>query len=453
MRILRESYTKEEIKQRVSDTRNIMTALEDSLAILQSSLLGVDPQESVDKEDCDKLARYARSYQMDVEDMIKEFYDDFESFIVDKEDDDDEEDYFDYEDEEEEIEEALDKKDAAIFAQKLIDADDEEVKNLIDDLFFYDKKLATKFSELVKNGYSIAAAAKEISDVLYNQSLDEDLSETITEDKKSDWEQAIKICVQYDPFTNYIDDYNQQKSAEKINSELDNQFDIIMKKYGIQSKGVPTECQNKGKDTAQVLKNWVLKNKKVNESLTEELWDSSRVTDLATYYTEKYPSASDEAIISAIKKQMKKEGSKLPSNLKEIDKYYYEIIDDLYDDLNESYFSNDELSKYNVDELKSLKIKFENKNKEASKKYSKAIKNNSKEQSSLGTTVAATEKALFEIEKELKSRLNKVNEDTIKTSDGKWTNKGKEGTHGKFKTKKEADAQRKAMFAQGFKSK
>ena len=32
-----------------------------------------------------------------------------------------------------------------------------------------------------------------------------------------------------------------------------------------------------------------------------------------------------------------------------------------------------------------------------------------------------------------------------------WTNKGKEGTHGAFKTKKEADNQRKAMFANGYK--
>ena len=39
-----------------------------------------------------------------------------------------------------------------------------------------------------------------------------------------------------------------------------------------------------------------------------------------------------------------------------------------------------------------------------------------------------------------------VDEDTIKVKDDKWTNKGKEGTHGFFKTKKEADAQRKAMF-------
>ena len=42
-----------------------------------------------------------------------------------------------------------------------------------------------------------------------------------------------------------------------------------------------------------------------------------------------------------------------------------------------------------------------------------------------------------------------LNEDTVKQN-GKWVNKGKEGTHGTFKTKKAADAQRRAMFAQGY---
>ena len=37
-------------------------------------------------------------------------------------------------------------------------------------------------------------------------------------------------------------------------------------------------------------------------------------------------------------------------------------------------------------------------------------------------------------------------EDTVKQGNS-WVNKGKEGTHGKFKTKKEADKQRAAMFA------
>lgn len=42
-----------------------------------------------------------------------------------------------------------------------------------------------------------------------------------------------------------------------------------------------------------------------------------------------------------------------------------------------------------------------------------------------------------------------LKEDTVKQN-GKWTNKGKEGTHGTLRTKKAADAQRKAMFANGF---
>lgn len=42
-----------------------------------------------------------------------------------------------------------------------------------------------------------------------------------------------------------------------------------------------------------------------------------------------------------------------------------------------------------------------------------------------------------------------IEEDTIK-KDGKWVNKGSEGTHGEFDTKKAADAQRKAMFANGY---
>lgn len=43
----------------------------------------------------------------------------------------------------------------------------------------------------------------------------------------------------------------------------------------------------------------------------------------------------------------------------------------------------------------------------------------------------------------------KLTEDTIKQGD-KWVNKGKEGTHGTFKTKKAADDQRKAMFDNGY---
>lgn len=47
---------------------------------------------------------------------------------------------------------------------------------------------------------------------------------------------------------------------------------------------------------------------------------------------------------------------------------------------------------------------------------------------------------------EFEKRNASLKEDTVKRGNS-WVNKGKEGTHGKFKTKKAADAQRKAMFA------
>ena len=45
-----------------------------------------------------------------------------------------------------------------------------------------------------------------------------------------------------------------------------------------------------------------------------------------------------------------------------------------------------------------------------------------------------------------------INEDTVKLKDGKWANVGDDGKvdSGTFKTKKEADAQRKAMYARGY---
>lgn len=47
--------------------------------------------------------------------------------------------------------------------------------------------------------------------------------------------------------------------------------------------------------------------------------------------------------------------------------------------------------------------------------------------------------------------VRRFEEDIEKTRSGKWVNRGKEGTHGEFRTKKAAREQQKAMFAQGYK--
>lgn len=56
----------------------------------------------------------------------------------------------------------------------------------------------------------------------------------------------------------------------------------------------------------------------------------------------------------------------------------------------------------------------------------------------------------FDLEDAFDVEDESLNEDTVKQGN-KWVNKGKKGTHGTFKTKKAADAQRKAMFASGYK--
>lgn len=57
-----------------------------------------------------------------------------------------------------------------------------------------------------------------------------------------------------------------------------------------------------------------------------------------------------------------------------------------------------------------------------------------------------------EVEKdEEEEETESLHEDTVKQGKS-WVNKGDEGTHGKFRTKKAADAQRKAMFANGYKA-
>ena len=54
--------------------------------------------------------------------------------------------------------------------------------------------------------------------------------------------------------------------------------------------------------------------------------------------------------------------------------------------------------------------------------------------------------------KVLLNNSKNISEDTVKTRDGKWTNRGDSGeTHGEFRTKKQADAQRKAIYASGWK--
>lgn len=97
----------------------------------------------------------------------------------------------------------------------------------------------------------------------------------------------------------------------------------------------------------------VFENKK---RMNEELWDSSRVLDLTRYFLDKYPYADDDQIMKAIKKQMTKEGSTLPSSDSEFRRAYFSARDeydedDMYDESLSKKRMNENLSSDDVEKF------------------------------------------------------------------------------------------------------
>ena len=49
--------------------------------------------------------------------------------------------------------------------------------------------------------------------------------------KRSDLNKLVGICISYNPFTMYIDNYNDAKEAQKHNENLIKEFSEIVNKY------------------------------------------------------------------------------------------------------------------------------------------------------------------------------------------------------------------------------
>ena len=162
MKILREAYTQEEIQQRVTDTRNIISALIDSLYILSSSLENAEVKE----DNYDSLARYTNTYIRDMESFATDFYDDFEEIIEGPQEEE-------FEEEEEiEVEEAFqvkpwnDKYDGYNIRM--------DNKNLCYNIY--------KDDEMIDSGFKSVEAARAAID-----NLDENLTEDTEKIKDGKW--------------------------------------------------------------------------------------------------------------------------------------------------------------------------------------------------------------------------------------------------------------------------
>lgn len=402
MKISKEAYTRDEIKQRVVDTRNIISALQDSLSILQSSLLDADP--SADEEECSKLARYTRTYEIDIEDMMKDFSDDFESFLVEKEEEEDFEDDYEYEDEEV-VEESLKESwglpnyqyevwyTSSSGNDKLLGASDSFAN--IEDMAVrqMDKILSSPFEDKIDKT-DIAKSFRII---------DTKIKREIKSDKLEDHrEEALEMLLE---------------SAKKSLVESEEDIELIRKV----SEPLSNELDELEGDRDEFYVTW-------NFGLDGQ-GNVTAGVDVNPHPRFNHDPQKIEEIKAKVESAFEHNGFKLDDNFKEnpgktlFGAIHYQIKKSA-DNLNES---------ASVGSVEDFLKKMEGKSKAEAEKIVRQAKGNPN-----------ADKAY--------QKYLELTEDTEKIKDGKWVNKGDTGeTHGTFATKKEADAQRRAMFADGFK--
>lgn len=131
----------------------------------------------------------------------------------------------------------------------------------------------------------------------------------------------------YEQFSDIIDTYLPDEI--RINDEVEKLYN--------QHKGDPV--------WDEAYKRWCTSGN--DESLNEELWNSSRVSDLVTYYLDQ-SNVPTNTLAQMIMKQMEEEGSKLPFNITDFYDALYMAVDRYNSDIDEAYIYEDESIKNTI---------------------------------------------------------------------------------------------------------
>ena len=110
--------------------------------------------------------------------------------------------------------------------------------------------------------------------------------------KKATVKKLVQICVAYDPFTQYIENYKQEEAAEARNDKLTEQFKSIMAEAGVDVKYIPFEFTNVREDklVGQVEK-WLEEN---GVQIEVKVWTEEEI--------KVYVQTNDKVLYGAIKK-------------------------------------------------------------------------------------------------------------------------------------------------------
>jgi len=111
---------------------------------------------------------------------------------------------------------------------------------------------------------------------------------------RENFKRAVSFCREYDPFTQYIESYQQMENAREYNRALDKAFMELMLEIGIECNGIPWECENAGKETENKLAKWLAERNVEIEAEKKRVWSEDEIKNLIQ--------TNDEVLYRALKK-------------------------------------------------------------------------------------------------------------------------------------------------------
>ena len=108
---------------------------------------------------------------------------------------------------------------------------------------------------------------------------------------QKEFKQLVGLCEMYDPFTNYIESYEQEIQAEKCNEAIRESFNEIVEAFGIKGYGIPYTCENKGRETAKAVEKYLADN---GIEVDKRVWTEEEVKNLIQ--------TNDKVLYGALKK-------------------------------------------------------------------------------------------------------------------------------------------------------
>lgn len=111
--------------------------------------------------------------------------------------------------------------------------------------------------------------------------------------------ELTNICREYDPFTQYIENFSQMERKQENNRCLDKWFMEVMLNLGVDVRSIPSFLTNKGNDTQDAIVKWLSENGIEVEEENKRVWTEEEILYLIQ--------TNDKVLYGALKKLYEKQ--------------------------------------------------------------------------------------------------------------------------------------------------